>query len=601
MTTGTCYAGNLLRVDLSTGQITAEPLKMDWARDFIGGKGLAFRYLLSELGPGVEPLSPENVVLIFAGALAGTPVATTARTVLCTRSPLTGTILDSYVGGGFAANLRYAGWDGIIITGQSPRPVYLFINDDQVELRDAAPLWGLPIWDAENWLEEHHAPGRLTTLTIGPAGENLVPFACITSEAYRQAGRGGMGAVFGSKHLKAIAVRGTGAVRVPDMAAFMQTYRTILSEHVLSDANLWAWDTGTQAISDGTNAKGILPTRGFTQGEFDGHPGISLETMRAARVRNRACTACPLACGKVTQSVRGERMEGPEYETIALCGSNCGIGELADLIAFNRYCDNLGLDSISAGNVVGLAMTMTEEGIHDFGLHYGDGPAYLQIVQDIAYRRGIGDDLAHGARWLAQKYGGEHVVLEIKGLEFPGYDPRGGFGMGLAYATSERGACHLRSFVIAVETLFDTMHPDSFEGKPALVINDQNLNSVKWSGIFCDFWAINAEDIATLYTLGTGQPYTPEEVMRIGERIWNLGRLFNIREGFRRADDYLPPAIFDRPLRNGAAAGITPTREQYQAALDEYYAIRGWDHDGIPTPERLHELGLDEFIPWLPR
>ncbi len=592
-----CYTGKVLRVDLTSGKTSAEPLREDWARDWIGGKGLVFRYLYEELRPGTDPLSPANVVVIFPGLLAGTIVATTARTCVGTRSPLTGTILDSYVGGGFGAMLRYAGWDGIVITGQAEKPVYLFIEDDRVEVRDASPVWGKPIWETENWLEEQAGPGRIVALTAGPAGENLVPFACLTSEAYRQCGRGGLGAVFGSKRLKSVVVRGSGGVRVPDMASFLETYRKMMASSLLTEANLWANAEGTPMIVDPANAAGLFPTRGFTQGEFDGKDGINSAAIQAALVRKRACTNCPLACGRLTKSRRGEIVEGPEYETIGLGGGNCGIGNLDDLIAFNRLCDNLGLDTISTGNVIGLAMTMTEEGVHDFGLRYGDAEGYLRTVEDIAYRRGIGEDLSRGARYVARKYGGEGVVLEIKGLEFPAYDPRGAFGMGLAYATSERGACHLRSFVVANESLFSIYYPDSFQGKPQMVINDQNLNSVKWTGIFCDFWAINAEDIATLFSAATGRSFTAEEVMRIGERIWNLGRLFNLREGFGRKDDYPPPALFKRPLRNGRAAGKVYTPEAYEAALDEYYALRGWTREGVPTPEKLAALGLESLVP----
>ncbi len=592
-----CYTGKVLRVDLTSGKTSAEPLREDWARDWIGGKGLVFRYLYEELRPGTDPLSPANVVVIFPGLLAGTIVATTARTCVGARSPLTGTILDSYVGGGFGAVLRYAGWDGIVITGQAEKPVYLFIEDDRVEVRDASPVWGKPIWETENWLEEQAGPGRIVALTAGPAGENLVPFACLTSEAYRQCGRGGLGAVFGSKRLKSVVVRGSGGVRVPDMASFLETYRKMMASSLLTEANLWANAEGTPMIVDPANAAGLFPTRGFTQGEFDGKDGINSAAIQAALVRKRACTNCPLACGRLTKSRRGEIVEGPEYETIGLGGGNCGIGNLDDLIAFNRLCDNLGLDTISTGNVIGLAMTMTEEGIHDFGLRYGDAEGYLRTVEDIAYRRGIGEDLSRGARYVARKYGGEEVVLEIKGLEFPAYDPRGAFGMGLAYATSERGACHLRSFVVANESLFSIYYPDSFQGKPQMVINDQNLNSVKWTGIFCDFWAINAEDIATLFSAATGRSFTAEEVMRIGERIWNLGRLFNLREGFGRKDDYPPPALFKRPLRNGRAAGKVYTPEAYEAALDEYYALRGWTREGVPTPEKLAALGLESLVP----
>ncbi len=591
-----CYTGQILRVDLSTGRVAAEPLNEEWARDYVGGKGLLFRTLYEEVPAGADPLSPANVVALFPGALAGTLVATTARTAVGARSPQTGTILDSYVGGGLGAMLKYAGWDGVIVTGRASHPVYLYIADGQVEIRDAAGLWGRTIWETETLLEEKHAPGRLVTLAAGPAGENLVPFACLTSEAYRQCGRGGLGAVFGSKNLKAIAVRGTGAVRVPDMPSFLETYREIMTGRLLTETNLWANTDGTPMLVDVTNEAGVFPTRGFTQGDFEGKDGINGAAVKAALQRKRACTNCPLACGRFTRSSRGEVVEGPEYETIGLGGGNCGIGDLDALISFNRLCDNLGLDTISTGNVIGLAMTITEEGRHDLGLRYGDAAGYLQAVSDIAYRRGLGADLALGARGLARKYGGQDMALQIKGLEFPAYDPRGGFGMGLAYATSERGACHMRSFVIANESLFATFNPDSFEGKAAMVINDQNLNSIKWTGIFCDFWAIGIQDIATLLSSGTGRIYTPEEALRIGERIWNVGRLFNLRQGFGRRDDDVPPALFERPLKSGKAAGRVYTRAAYEAALDEYYALRGWDRQGVPTDEKLESLGIAGLV-----
>lgn len=595
-----CYTGRVLRVDLDTGRTSAEPLDEEWAHDYIGGKGLLFRTLYDEIRPGTDPLSAGNVVALFPGALAGTIVATTARTAVGARSPLTGTILDSYVGGGLGAMLKYAGWDGVIITGRAPRPVYLWIEDERVEIRDAGGLWGKTIWETETLLEQRHAPGRLVTLTAGPAGENLVPFACLTSEAYRQAGRGGLGAVFGSKNLKALAVRGTGAVHVPDMAAFLSLYREMLTGRLLTETNLWANTDGTPMLVDVTNAAGVFPTRGFTQGYFDGKDRINGAAVQAALQRKRACTNCPLACGRFTRSSRGEVVEGPEYETIGLGGGNCGIDDLDALISFNRFCDDLGLDSISTGNVIGLAMTMAAEGVHDMGLRYGEAAGYLQAVQDIAYLRGAGADMALGSRGLARKYGAEGLALESKGLEFPAYDPRGGFGMGLAYATSDRGACHLRSFVVANEALFATMNPDSFEGKPAMVITDQNLNSIKWTGIFCDFWAIGLPDIAALLSAGTGRSVTPEEALQIGERIWNVGRLFNVREGFGRPDDYPPRALFERPLQNGKAAGRVYTRAAYDAALDEYYDLRGWDRAGVPTPEKLAALGLAALAGPLP-
>jgi aldehyde:ferredoxin oxidoreductase len=589
-----CYAGKVLRVDLTSGTVQTEPLNAAWAADFVGGKGLGFRYLFDVLPPHTEPLSPQNALVLFSGALAGTCVATTARTVVCTRSPATGTILDSYVGGAFAWQMKLAGYDGVIITGKAPGPTALLIQDDRVELRDATPVWGQGIWETDTWLKEQANDEHLVSLTAGPAGENGVLFACLTSEAYRQAGRGGPGAVFGSKNLKAVAIRGTGAVHVPDMAAFMRLYDDIFHNHLLTDANTWAYDVGTPMIVDLSQNTGLLPTRGFSQGVFDGADGIHSDAIKARKIRNRACATCPLACGQLVSNAEG-LMEGPEYETLGLGGSNCGMGDLSAVISFNRLCDNLGLDSISTGNVIGLAMLMAQEGIHDFGLRFGDVEGYLNAVEEIAYRRGVGAELANGARYIAQKYGASHLVMENKGLEFPAYDPRGSYGMALAYCTSDRGGCHMRAFPVAEEA-FGTVDPFTLEGKAEMVMNGQNFSAAKWTGIFCDFWAISMEDIAALTSAGTGREYSEQDMLVVGERIWNLGRIFNVREGFRRKDDIPPAALFDRALPEGPAAGKNFTRAEYDVALSEYYRLRGWDEDGVPTPERLAALGLEGLV-----
>jgi aldehyde:ferredoxin oxidoreductase len=589
-----CYAGKVLRVDLTTGKISSEPLNMDWARDFIGGKGLGFRYLFDALPANVNPLSPANVIGIFPGALAGTCVATTARTAVFCRSPATGTILDSYVGGALGLQLKLAGCDGIVITGRAPRPSYLLVLDDRVEVRKAGPIWGKGIWETDAWLKEQVGDEHLVSLVTGPAGENQVPFACLTSEAYRQAGRGGAGAVFGSKNLKAVAVRGTGSVRVPDMQSFMAMYYDIFQNHLLTADNLWTYTDGTPMIVDLSQTTGLLPTHGFSQGVFEGAEGINSAAVQSRKSRNRACATCPLACGQLTRNADGP-MEGPEYETLGLGGSNCGMGDLEAVISFNRLCDNLGMDTISTGNVIGLAMLMAQEGLHDFGVRFGNVEEYLAATKNIAYLHGVGAELARGARYLAQKYGAKHLAMESKGLEFPAYDPRGSYGMALAYCTSDRGGCHMRAFPVGKEA-FGDVDPFTLEGKAEMVVEMQNLSSAKWTGIFCDFWAIGIEDITKLICAGTGSSYTEEEMLTSGERIWNLGRVFNVREGFRREDDYPPPAIFDRALPEGPAAGKNLIREEYDAALSEYYRLRGWTEDGVPTEEKLESLGLADLV-----
>ena len=587
------YAGRILRVDLNTGEINSEPLRTDWARDFVGGKGLAYRYLFEELAPRTDPLSPENVLLIFSGPLAGTIVATTSRTVVVTKSPATGTILDTYVGGAFASELKYAGYDGIIVTGKAISPVYLFVSDKRVELCDARHLWGKGIFDTDSALKGATQEQMLRTLGVGPAGENLVPFACLTTDAAHQAGRGGAGAVFGSKNLKAIAVRGRKSVSVPDMESFLRLYRRIWHEELVTDSNLWAWRVGTMATVNKSNAAGILPTRGFTEGVFEAVSGIDGDAVKRHWVRNRACFVCPLACGKLTK-VGDAQVEGPEYETLAMAGSNCGIGDLAAVIVFNRLCDDLGLDTISAGNVVGLAMAITEEGIADLGLRYGEVETYIQAVRDIAYRSGRWAELADGARVLAHKYGAENLLMESKGLEFPGYDPRGTYGMALAYATALRGGCHMPAFVVSEEA-FGGLDPFTFEGKAGLVKPLQDWTSAKWSTICCDFWGVSPETLTKLLNAATGENRTTADLFKAGERIWVLGKLFNLREGVGRAADHPSAAIFERTLPSGPAAERRIDREDYENSLSEYYHLRGWDTEGWPTAEKLDELGLTKL------
>ena len=588
------YAGRILRVNLDTRDIAAEPLRPEWKRDFIGGKGLAYRYLFDELPARVDPLSPSNVLLVFTGPLSGTIVATTSRIVVVTKSPATGTILDTYAGGGIAAEMKYAGYDGILVKGRASTPVYLLVTDQGAELRDASKVWGLGSLEMDEALKEEIGDPRLRVLSAGPAGENLVPFACLTTESGRQAGRGGAGAVFGSKNLKAIALRGRQGVAVPDMESFLQRYRKIWTEELITEGNLWTWRNGTAGVVKRSNERGILPTRGFTGGVFDAASEIDGEAVKAHLVRNRSCFACPLACRKQTR-VNDAEVEGPEYETIALAGSNCGIGDLKSLVAFNRLCDDVGLDTISAGNVVGLAMAITEQGIADLGIHFGDAGTYLQSVRDIASRSGRWAELADGARALARKYGAEHLLMEGKGLEYPGYDPRGSQGMALAYATALRGACHMPAFVVGYEGP-EGLDPFTLEGKPELVKQLQDLNSAKWSIISCDFAGLSLETLVDLLNAATGETWTMEDFMAVGERVWNLGKLFNLREGFGRVADWPAEALFDQALPSGPAAGKRLSRQEYEDALSAYYSLRGWDYEGRPTTEKLVALGLSDLV-----
>jgi len=593
------YTGKVLRIDLSAGATAVEPLDMDWARLYLGGKGLLFRYLWDEVAPGLDPASPANPLMLVTGPFAGTNVTTASRLVVGCKSPTTGTILDSYVGGSFAPEMKFAGYDIIILTGVAPEPTVVWISDDVVEFRSATPYLGMKTSEVEEALR-NDLDGDAKVLSIGPAGESRIPWACLSTDQYHKAGRGGAGALMGMKNVKAVAIRGTGSVPVGDAKAFLDAMYALHHDYILTDTNLWAHEEGTPMLVDVINGGGALPTRNYSSGTFEGADKINSESFQKIRVKKRACYQCAIGCRNfhATKWAGAEvRGEGPEFETIALCGSNCGIDDIDALMKFNELCDELGMDTISSGSVVGLAMDLCEKGYADFGLAFGDSKGYLQAVELMAKREGYGAELALGAKALAAKYGHPELAMQVKNMEVPGYDPRGAFGMALSYATSDRGACHMRSFPVGQEIVEGSMPADTFEGKAEWIVNaeagGQNFFALKFSGIWCDFWAIDLEQIAMLMKHLWGREFSRDELMQMGERIWNLGRLFNLREGLTIADDALPERMHDQRFAEGAAAGKVIDRAAFAAALQEYYAIRGWDAAGVPSEAKLSELGVD--------
>jgi aldehyde:ferredoxin oxidoreductase len=590
----TSYAGKILRVDLGSKTYSSEPLNLEWARDYYGGKGLGYRYLASLIDGDTDPLSPQCPLVLMTGVSAGTVVPCSGKLAVITKSPATGTVLDCSIGGSFGSILKYAGYDGVIFTGRAQKPVYVYINDGKVEFRDAEGLWGKGASDTEMAIREELG-ARPPVLAIGPAGENLVPMACITSEFYRQAGRGGVGAVMGSKNLKAVAVNGTGKVNVPGISAFMADLKRLVKEDVLTDSNLWAQTDGTPALVEATNSAGILPTRNFQEGTFEAFENLTSSTLKGHRVGKKACHSCPLACGNYVK-VNQARVEGPEYETLALVGSNCGISDLESVVAFNAACDDLGLDTISAGGAMAFAMELAERGVHDLGFRFGDTTKYLEAPGLIARGEGIGAELGKGVKHLAEKYGGAEYAMHVKGLEFPAYEPRGSWGMGLAYATSDRGACHMRAWPVGDEALGD-VNPFTIEGKAQLVIDGQHKNSIKFSLVLCDFWgSSNFETMAAVASRCLGRAITAQEMEKAGERIWNLGRLLNVKAGFRREHDVLPARVHDDPMPSGSAQGQVIPRDEFERMLSEYYSLRGWDHQGVPTASKLEGLGIEKDV-----
>lgn len=603
------YTGKVLRVDLSEEKVSTEPLNREWAKQFVGGKGLGARYLFDELKPGTDPMSPENVLSIWTGPLVGTLVPLTSRYVIVTKSPLTGTFLDSYAGGFFGPEVKYAGFDGMIIKGKASKPVYLWLKDGEVEIRDAKNVWGKDTYKTEEIIRKETGEKMARVASIGPAGEKLGLISSVTNDLTRNAGRGGTGAAFGAKNLKAVAARGTMGVEVPDIDSLLEMTKEMIKTDVVDNPDHAGMITdGTPILVDMSNDAGILPTKNWHEGTFDGTAGINSESIKSrVLVRKKACFDCAIACGSWSKvkagAFSGAATEGPEYETLGLCGSNCGIKNVEAVIKFVEDCDRLGLDSISAGNAVALAMDLYEKGVlgkddvNGLDLRFGNEEAYARMPGIIARREGVGALLADGAKRAAKKIGkgAEGLVIDVKGLEYPAYDPRGTIGMALAYATSDRGACHLRAWPVAADA-YGSDDPWSPEGKAAICVEDQTRTSIKWSFIFCDFYGVSFPNMAKYYTAVTGVPSDEQSLRAAGRRIWNLTRAFNVREGFARKDDTLPERMEKEPLPSGKTAGKAVPRADFEKMLSEYYALWGWDSDGRPTREALEKAGLGDIV-----
>jgi aldehyde:ferredoxin oxidoreductase len=613
------YRGQLLRVDLTKMNCNPEKLKEDWVRDFVGGKGLGVRYLYDLIPAGTDPYSPENPVIFMTGPLTGTVASTMSRIALVTKSPLTGTMSDSYSGSYFPAELKHAGFDGIIITGKASAPTYLFAEDGHAELRNAKDLWGKDVFETTDEIVRRSsgastAKGDVPKVAcIGPAGENRVRFAAVAFDKKHFAGRGGTGAVMGSKNLKAVAVRGTKHARSLDINAtpqFLEVVRKSIKRDIRENPDAEAMiKFGTPVVVDLSNNAGLLPTRNFQTGVFPDADKINSDALvnQLLVKHTTTCFSCSIGCRNVTKIKDGEfaglEGEGPEYETLALGGSNLAIGDIRVIMKFNDECSRMGIDTISAGNVIGWAMELYERGLitktdtQGLDLSFGNGATVVALPEIIATRKGIGDLLAEGVARAAQRVGkgSERYAMHSKGQEYPAYDPRGSFGMALAYATADRGADHNRAWPVAYEA-FGKLDPFTCMGKAELVVKDQIRTSVKWSMCSCDFIPIDLPIIAELLNAATGQKYTEEDVRKIGRRIWTLTRLFNTREGFSRQHDGIPPRIYLDPLPDGNPKGRVLPKEEYETMLTEYYKLWGWDAQGKPTLAAVEELGLTNLM-----
>jgi aldehyde:ferredoxin oxidoreductase len=608
------WVGRILRVDLTQGDFTIEELDPDLAVEYIGGRGLGSKMLFDEVDPKVDPLSPDNKLLFVSGPLTGTGATSGSRMTVVTKSPLAGAIAHSNVGGYIGAEMKFAGYDVIICEGKSERPVYLLINDDDVQFKPAGHLWGKDTWETEDIIKKEIGDSwkarETQMLYIGPAGENLAKFAAIVHDKHTVAGRCGTGAVMGSKNLKAIAVRGTKAITIADGQGFRETVTAILDKWKKDEGLSYFGYTGSAAAVAGNNKRGCLPVLNYQRGTFEGVDGLNWKVQKGLLVSRSSCFGCPCHCRpeyKLPDSKVGERHVGLEYETVALLGSNCGISDYVAVIKSNDICNALGMDAMSAGSTIALAMELFEKGYlteQEAGLklNFGNAEAMLEALRQAARREGFGKILAEGAYALAERYGHPEFFVGVKKLEMPAYDPRRLQGMGLNLATANRGACHNRAYTPAYEAFAPPerlMDPSATAGKAAMVIRLQDTVTGLDSAGLCLFPQaammppFQVPDVVAQLEAATGAGYNEEKFMLSGERTWNLERIFNLRAGFTKADDNLPPRMLKEPLPDGPGKGQVCRLDEM---LPEYYQLRGWDEEGVPTSDKLSELGLEGLL-----
>lgn len=583
------YQNNVLRIDLTKKDIRKEPLNMEWAQKYVGSKGLAIKYLYEELKPGIDALSPDNKLLLMTGPLTGTTVPCSGKLSISAKSPATGTINDCSIGGHAGIRIKYAGYDAIFFEGKLSEPGYAVIRDDQVELKDASELWGKGSHEAETLLAAEYGHSA-SIMSIGPAGENLLPMSCINSDYYRQAGRGGIGAVMGSKNLKAIVIIGTGGVKVNDIVNTTDRILQIMREDCMLEDNTFVYDFGTTAFLEACNDGGILPKKNFSDATDEDWTKYNGDVLMERRVGKRGCGSCALGCGNFLK-IGSAVCEGPEYESIAVAGPNAGVSDPEAIVKANEVSDDMGLDTISAGDVIIWAMDMTEKGVHDFGIRFGEKEKYIEYLKLMARKEGIGAELALGVKALSEKYGGKDFAMHVKGLEYPQYEPRGSWGMSLAYAVSDRGACHMRAYAPNEEVFAASIPPYTAEGKGEMVKNLGVHNAVKFSLCICDFWGTLSKAVmAEMLTLVTGRNWTEEEMEEVGMRVLHIGRAFNQREGFTRKDDTIPKRLVKEVLKSGPAAGQKIPQEAFDSMLDQYYQVMGWSEDGTLPESILNQL-----------
>lgn len=599
------YNGKVLRIDLSNENINVEPLDLEKAQKYIGSRGLGVKTFIDEVDPKVDPLSEENKFIIATGPLTAAPMPTSGRYMVITKSPLTGTIAISNSGGQWGTKLKNAGYDMIILEGRADKPVYLYIEDDKVEIKDATNYWGMVTSEITNKLSEVHSGAKV--LCIGPAGENLSKIAAVMNDVDRAAGRGGVGAVLGSKNVKAIVVKGSGKVNVanPELAKEVNSEKlNILRNDPVAGGGLPTY--GTAVLVNIINENGVHPVRNFQEAYTDKADLISGETMtETTLVKKHACYRCPIACGRVVKLKSGEEVGGPEYETLWSFGSDCDIYDLDAINEANMLCNEYGLDTISAGATIATAMELYQRGYikdeeiknDNLSLNWGDAKAMIGWTKKMATREGFGNFLADGSYRLCEKYDATEYSMTVKKQELPAYDPRGVKGHGITYAVNNRGGCHIKGYMINPEILGVPEKLDrlELEGKPAYAKVFHDLTAVIDSMGICVFttFGLGLKDYVEMYNAVCGDIYNEETLLKAGDRIWTLEKIFNLKAGIDSSQDTLPDRLLKDVIPNGPTKGHI---HELDILLPKYYEVRGWDENGIPTDETLMDLGLEEYI-----
>jgi len=595
------WTGTILRINLTKGTVTREATNMELAHAYIGARGLGARIISDEVDPAVDALGPANKLVFAPGPLSGTFAPSAGRFNVVTKSPLNGSIAASNSGGEFGAEVKYAGYDALIIEGKAQHPVYVWINDDQVEIRDATHLWGMTVSDVTDALRASTAVDAKIAC-IGPAGENLSLISAVMNEMGRAAGRTGVGAVMGSKKLKGIAIVGTGSVNVADPDAFkaaVMDARAKIKANPVGGEGLKAF--GTDVLVNILNEVGALPTRNYQDGYFPTADKVGGESLTEnVLVRPKGCFACFISCGRATKVTNPDFAgvgEGPEYESAWGFGPDAGIDNLDAVTKANYLCNEYGLDTIGMGGTVACAMELFELGLltlkdtDGLDLSWGNAHAMVEAVRKTGVGEGFGKRLAEGSYRLAESVGRPELSMTTRKQEMPAYDPRGVQAIGLNYATSNRGGCHVRGYTIAWEVLGqgDPTDQHAVDGKAGLTVTFQDLTAALDATGSCLFatFGIGAPELVAMLSALTGVDYSVDEFMKIGDRIWNLERLWNLKVGL--AEDTLPPRLLTEPLKSGASKGEV---SRLPEMLPEYYKLRGWDASGVPTPDKLAELSL---------